>query len=95
MQGCGGAVSSGLGRVKLVWRGGICDVSRARLEIEDLLTECVAAWGSADFFADDSPGISTFLVMFLVFTGEFGLRLGSLCTSRNLSYSHEIVTNKS
>lgn len=72
MQGFGGAVvSSSLGRVKLVPRGGICDVSGARLEIEDLLTECVAAGGSAGSSVDDTACLLAFLVLFLIFIGRF------------------------
>lgn len=66
VEGYGGAVfSSGLGRFKYVRRVRFTDVSSAKWEIKDLLTECVATWGGAGAFTDDIIGPSTPLVMFL------------------------------
>lgn len=66
MEGYGGAVfSSGLGRFKYVQRVRFTDVSSARWEINELLTECVTTWGGAGAFTHDIIGPSTPLVMFL------------------------------
>ncbi|KAF2600261.1 hypothetical protein F2Q68_00010625 [Brassica cretica] len=58
-------IFSGLGRFKYVRRVRFIDVSSARWEIKDLLTECVATWGGAGAFTDHIIGLSTPLVMFL------------------------------
>lgn len=69
MQGfCGAVVSSGLGRFKHVWRGGISNVFGARLDIEDLLTKRVVTGGGASVFADVIAHLLTSLILFLFFS---------------------------
>lgn len=40
----------------------------ARLDIKNLLIECLATWDGAGAFVDDIAYLLTYLVMFLVFT---------------------------